>query len=548
MNKLFLIPILAIIFVSKLESQNLTLSDLLNLQKKDIEYINNFLTNNRWSFYSSENDTAIKSASWHFGKEELWDRDKGIFYLTQRDRMENSILYYLTKEQFTKLKDNVISFGFEFFKTEITDNGIESKYRNKKLEITFITSNNNENLYSIYLYNYKEIDEIIKYYSELDKQRKHDELEKQRQDSIIENKYLTAISIGDSLLKLKFFSKAKEQYNYALQLKPNMEYPAKEISYINDISIFLNERKTKIYSYEGLLPYNYQYLGQKIDEQVQKLINTYPSNLDFKLGVTYQIDTNGICKSQINIVGIQDKYLEDSIHTILKQIMLNSTYQNNYTVNAIAQYNFQYSQSIVEYDLKFNKIGISLVAGDENKFKVNQYLIKSEIERKQLPYGFYNIQFISQNLNNNNSEKIFYLKYKSFAGISGVFASLIIPGLGDRLVSGGAKFGFGKTIFVYSVIGAGVACKLSSNTFYSKYHSATNQTDIDSYYLSANNLNKASYLLIGTGVLVWLIDISIVAEQGTENKSNVKKFYQNINLSFNIDNKDAYKFGLTYKF
>ncbi|NOQ26670.1 MAG: PEGA domain-containing protein [Bacteroidales bacterium] len=148
-----------------------------------------------------------------------------------------------------------------------------------------------------------------------------------------------------------------------------------------------------------------------------------------------------------------------------------------------------------------------------------------------------------QLVKNNNSEiknkktseqsSIKTPKNRNNGGPANMFLSVLIPGLGDKNVSGisGAK----RTLYTYGLIAGGFACKLLSNIEYKNYNDATLQSDMDKYYESANTYNKLYYILEASGVIVWIYDIVWVANKGFKNKKNLPKSSFDMNYDPNIN-------------
>ena len=70
---------------------------------------------------------------------------------------------------------------------------------------------------------------------------------------------------------------------------------------------------------------------------------------------------------------------------------------------------------------------------------------------------------------------------------------------------------------------------------------------MDNHYDLANNLNQATYFLLGTGALLWLHNIYWVANRGSQNKKNKAIINQRISPSFSGDFNNL-QLGLTIKF
>lgn len=132
-------------------------------------------------------------------------------------------------------------------------------------------------------------------------------------------------------------------------------------------------------------------------------------------------------------------------------------------------------------------------------------------------------------------------------GPSNMFLSILVPGLGVKNVTGGTQSGFTRTLGAYGLIVGGVACKLLSDFEYENYHNATLQSDMDTYYESANRFNKVSYVLTAAGIAVWIFDIVWVADQGFKNKKEQKKYNSKLGFHYIPENNGlSLSFKITF--
>ena len=128
----------------------------------------------------------------------------------------------------------------------------------------------------------------------------------------------------------------------------------------------------------------------------------------------------------------------------------------------------------------------------------------------------------------SSAENITTKNYKG--GPANMFLSLLVPGLGDKPVSG--KSGIKRTLTTYGLIAGGVACKFFSDYQYKNYHNATLQSEMDSYYKSANQYNKLYYVLTASGIIYWIYDIIWVADKGFKNRRNQRNYTSNLDLNY----------------
>jgi hypothetical protein len=121
-------------------------------------------------------------------------------------------------------------------------------------------------------------------------------------------------------------------------------------------------------------------------------------------------------------------------------------------------------------------------------------------------------------------------KRKYNGGPANMFLSLLVPGLGDKAVSG--KSGAGRTLTTYGLIAGGLACKFFSDYQYKNYHNATMPSEMDRYYETANDYNKLFYVLTASGIIYWIYDIVWVADKGFENLRNQRRYTSGFNMNY----------------
>jgi hypothetical protein len=315
-----------------------------------------------------------------------------------------------------------------------------------------------------------------------------------------------------------------------------------------ELSNFLKEREVKQYEYSILSESHFNQLRSELEQGISEILSGRSENIRFDLSIDYLIDTLGHTTVNYNLSNNIANPIREKITDLINSKQLNPVHLRQYLVFAKAQY-------IFHIDLKTNIIeltkfsnDINFISGDFRTFSTNKEFIKSELTSKNNPIGTYEITYVQYSINQQLKNSLVINSFKSFSGPSAAFASVLIPGLGKRYVTGGQRNGVGTTISVYSLIGGGIASKLLSNSYYSNYQNATMQSDMDNYYTLANNLNKATYFLIGAGALIWLHDIYWVANKGSQNKKNTLLMNQRINLSLGSDLNNNLQLGLTINF
>ena len=133
---------------------------------------------------------------------------------------------------------------------------------------------------------------------------------------------------------------------------------------------------------------------------------------------------------------------------------------------------------------------------------------------------------------------------KILGGPSNVFFSMLLPGLGDIRVN---KYSNNSRtngwVFVTGIfLGSAYYTYTLNKNYkldYTRYHSATIQSDMDSYYASANTKYTNYQLMVGVTGAICAIDVLYVLIKGASNRKSqlyernlTQNKTQNFNLSF----------------
>ena len=136
------------------------------------------------------------------------------------------------------------------------------------------------------------------------------------------------------------------------------------------------------------------------------------------------------------------------------------------------------------------------------------------------------------------------------------FLSVLMPGMGDRIVNKQTKVWPLVTGLYLGAIGTAVYFKIKSNSNFELYHNVKYSTDgnfvknLDSYYKIANDNNKNFNMMLGIAGSILLADVVYVAVKGTKNKKNLntKQTFIFPTINFNANGTKAIQFSLIQKF
>ncbi|POY34706.1 hypothetical protein C3K47_18910 [Solitalea longa] len=144
--KLFLTLLFCLIsFLSY--GQYLNFDQLISLQSKSLDNINDYLNSKGWQFsHSSEKDNdGYSTAYWAYGKSDF-DEGKALawFELHYKESYENRISYQVfNKNQYSIIKSRVLALGMKQLKSWINDNSINAVYAGKNY-VAYISQSSEE--------------------------------------------------------------------------------------------------------------------------------------------------------------------------------------------------------------------------------------------------------------------------------------------------------------------------------------------------------------------------------------------------------------------
>lgn len=547
---------LIIIFISSINigfSQDLNLNELINLQGKNLDYVNNYLTDKNWEFHSSKvnnNESLVNYTvvGWSFNKNSWNEKAQGWFYFYQDEGMPNIIGYQTQMPNFNRLKTAVRQNGFKLIETEAIEGGINTIYQNNQIKIIFTASKNdgedysydNDIYYSVLIFNYAEIEKQNRINEKIKNQKLEEERKQQIEANLIEEKYQNLIISADSLFRLKKYSNAIKIYNDALKIKSGEPYPIEKISEANSILAFLEERKNKIFDYKDYNYVDYNSIYSIVSSKIKNTLTNKNVSGSASFSIIYIVDTIGQTTVSLNDKNSSNLEILNLIKPIINDVFLKPVSKDGYSVFAKAEYDFDILMDDRIIKLKKNNVETITYNNPAN-------LYKSEISNliSSGPIGKYKIQIQNRTINNIDFSKNTIIKYRGIGGPSNLFLSILVPGLGDKNVTGGRNSGLGTALWSYGFILSGIGCKAWSNSEYDQYHKALNQTSMDDHYFAANMLNKSFYILTALGATIWVYDIIWVASKGFKNRK-VQKLYKQ-NFSFYYEQKNQ-ALGLSYKF
>jgi len=532
-------------------SQYLKMDELLLLQKNNLTYAENYLLKKNWDLHRTDVSNAdyfgdlftdYSIIVWSYNKNRWDDKAEAWFYLYYYSKLENVVTYQMhDKDRFTQFKTYMQnSTSYKLIRTEAVDRGLETRYRDSKMEIIlkqyykgdeedddYYSDSRYSNVhYLITIFNYKEVEQLIKAAQEREQREYEEQLRLKREKQIKEEQYQSYIKQAENHMYYRNYIQAKESYKNALELKTEEKtYIQNKISEIDKMLQFLNERKSVVYNYSTDFPSDYKTTNDRIEVEIKNVLLDEKTVNNAKFTITSVIDTAGIVSNSF-VSTVNNPVLERKLKQIADNVKPKQPMMNGYTVSAKAV--FDYSLDVDETIVKVKKNAKDLNSNDEG---FNTYYSEITNTLSSAPMGKFTLKYNRVTMNGTKYTQDKILKYSGTGGPSNVFKSLLIPGMGKRSVTGGVKSGVGTAIFTYTFIGTGIGLKFYSNSEYSNYHAVTEQSIMDKHYENANIANQAFYVCIATGAIIWISDIIYVWSKGKDNK-NKQQAWKRANLSF----------------
>lgn len=142
MKNIYLLTFLLLISLNS-KAQNLSLNDLQTIcSKNNWEYVNQYLVNKGWEYYSSKKGTSEKynTITWSLNKSQYNDKAQSWFYLFTYEGFPNKISMSLfSKNSYLKIQNSLASYGYKLINNDIQDNKIVANYGNKTYTISITT-------------------------------------------------------------------------------------------------------------------------------------------------------------------------------------------------------------------------------------------------------------------------------------------------------------------------------------------------------------------------------------------------------------------------
>jgi hypothetical protein len=358
---------------------------------------------------------------------------------------------------------------------------------------------------------------------------------------------LTDYKVVEIRNKERLLNEKVQQKEQALQAEENRlkaERTEREKIEKEHTDAFRNELKTKTYYFAyDVDRANKEKINKAIKDVIENNRDTLKTS-NFSITDSVTVSSTGSTRHHLTVNGFSNTVVEQALNNAVRNLSVSAGQviepytQKPYYVNTQGSYSVTVSsQAFDNVNIMKRYQGVTFEGG-----------VPTEIRQQataKLPYnGDYKMNANKLTINGATTLKSNITGYHDTGGASNALLSALVPGLGRSRVTYGEKNGLGITALTYGLIGAGVGCKIYSNSQYKKYHAATEQSVMNDTYTKANTANKAFYACIGAGAAVWIYDIIWVAMKGSENqKAHQWRNNSQFGLYYNPDNNTT---GLSY--
>jgi len=299
------------------------------------------------------------------------------------------------------------------------------------------------------------------------------------------------------------FVLALKKYYEILELDENNKNAKNQINDINETLELLETRKTKIYTYKSINPYEYS----KISNLILTNLNNYTSynstgiqNFSFNLN----FDTIGKNESYYKINTTTTSTLSNDLN-YLKNLTLSPPTLKGFYVKSKDEFNIDLSWSTNNVKFKSNHKITKQIKGE----KCSSSSIYKFINSQDYEYGIFTFEVKNKILNSTKYSDINLVDYRNNTGVSAVLYSMLLPGWGTLKVTQGQK-GVGR--MAAFLVSTGLGALNLSNALRETQPTTT-----------ISNSMITSYVFFGIASTIYVYDFFHVFIRGCKNNAKSRE-------------------------
>lgn len=299
------------------------------------------------------------------------------------------------------------------------------------------------------------------------------------------------------------FVLALKKYYEILELDENNKNAKNQINDINETLELLETRKTKVYTYKSINPYEYS----KISNLILTNLNNYTSynstgiqNFSFNLN----FDTIGKNESYYKINTTTTSTLSNDLN-YLKNLTLSPPTLKGFYVKSKDEFNIDLSWSTNNVKFKSNHKITKQIKGE----KCSSSSIYKFINSQDYEYGIFTFEVKNKILNSTKYSDINLVDYRNNTGVSAVLYSMLLPGWGTLKVTQGQK-GVGR--MAAFLVSTGLGALNLSNALRETQPTTT-----------ISNSMITSYVFFGIASTIYVYDFFHVFIRGCKNNAKSRE-------------------------
>ena len=324
----------------------------------------------------------------------------------------------------------------------------------------------------------------------------------------------------NSHIEFNQFIKAEELCEKLISIDQNNSTALQALSKIEAYKRFMENREFKTYDYFSTEQHT---SIEEINDRIEQLVFDY-SNNDQKMG-TSKIELNikfNLKAENLSSIIYKSKSNTEKIYNSI-DFLLPSKMKNEFVRSeSKLDYDVLYIKSKLIATSKNTKNNFNTISLNSNVDSDCSEKVKKFINSNHNNFGQYFFKLKKVVINNKSNYFLQPLKFKCNSGPKYAFLSLVCPGLGKYMVTNKQK-GINKMKLFGVIAGTAITSKLYSNFKYRKYLNATDQTEIDRHYKTANNSNKIFISSLLLGGVIYIEDVLFTIKRGILNKKNQRE-------------------------
>lgn len=331
----------------------------------------------------------------------------------------------------------------------------------------------------------------------------------------------------NSLRKIVEVAERNNDFNTALKaqqevisLVPNNSLENRKNQDLGDLATVYERRKYHVYRYDETNPTELSTYSYRLSSSLTSIVNGQRSGeLSFNLKISF--DTLGNNLSMMNYKRVSSRDFAKTLTNDASLLSLQPSKMSRFYVSS----NFE---KMVDVNWKTRQLTVnkfSTTSLSESEYKGDE--MAANFVNKNALYGKYVFTVKDVTIDNELNSYYTLTRFGGARGPMNAFLSLVIPGLGTLRTSYGEK-GWNRLTWFILTGALSYGAKVYSDSEYQNYLTATNKSDSDTYFDSANNYNYASMGFAAISASIYVGDFLSAFVNGIKNVNRGSNFRKKV--------------------